>query len=184
MKLGLYRLALSGAFAGALALTSGVARADVSSWFYTGFGPGFLGGESARSRAVLELETGLGSPPAAFVVGGVFRTQTFFKEGTDLALLLRGATRGYVQGGFGLALDVGAFQRFWGVSSTGPTATLGFGGPWGVTLRASGGVGTHGERFAVATLGFDFARLTVYRTHGTNWFMNPFATDEQGRGPR
>lgn len=162
---------------------SSAAHADVSSWLYTGLGPGFLDRGDERPL-VLELETGLGTPPAAFVVGGVFRTQTFFQHGTDLALLLRGATRGYVQGGWGLALDVGAYQRFWGVESTGGTAALGLGAPWGVTLRVSGGVGSNDERFAALTLGFDFTRLTVYRTHGTNWFLNPFATDEQGRGAR
>ncbi len=166
-------------------LSTGAARADVSSWIYSGLGTGVLDTDSRdRGRLVLELETGLGTPPAGLVFGGVFRTQTFFKEGTDLALLLRGASRGYVQGGWGLAVDAGAYQRFWGVKSTGPTAALGLGAPWGITLRASGGFGTNDERFFVATLGLDFARLTVYRTHGTNWFLNPFATDESGRGPR
>lgn len=166
-------------------LVASAARADVSSWIYAGVGPGMLDdANSDRRRFVLELETGLGTPPAGFVFGGLLRTQTFFSEGTDLALLLRGATRGYVQGGFGLALDAGAYQRFWGVGSTGGTAAVVLGLPWGFTLRGSGGIGTNDQRFATFTVGVDFARLTVYRTHGTNWFLNPFATDEQGRGAR
>jgi hypothetical protein len=165
-------------------LSGAAARADVSSWMYTGAGPGFLDTGSDKRHSVLELATGLGTPPAAVVFGGLFRTQTFFERGTDLALLARFATRGYVQGGFGLALDAGGYQRFWGVGSSGGTAALGFGAPWGVTLSASGGLGSNDQRFFVATLGLDFARLTVYRTHGTNWFLNPFATDERGRGAR
>jgi len=169
----------------ALLCAAAPAQADVSSWIYAGAGPAALDfGSADRQRLVLELETGLGSPPAGLVFGGIFRTQSFIKEGTDLALLARAATRGYVQGGFGLALDAGGYQRFWGEGSSGGTVALGLGLPWGIIARASGGLGTNDHRFAVFTLGLDFARLTVYRTAGTNWFSNPFATDEQGRGAR
>lgn len=169
----------------AVLLSSSPANADVSSWVYVGVGPGVLDFDTAaRRRFVLELETGLGTPPAALVFGGILRAQSFLQEGTDLALLARGATRGYVQGGFGLALDAGPYQRFWGEGSTGATVALGFGIPWGVVFRASAGLGSNDQRFAALTLGLDFARLTVYRTSGTNWFMNPYATDEQGRGAR
>lgn len=159
------------------------ARADVSSWIYTGLGPGFLDGPDERTRTSLQIETGFGSPPASLVFGGLFRMHTFFNEGSDLALLVRGATRGFVQGGFGLALDAGAYERFWGQHSAGGLASLGLGAPWGVTLSATYGMGTHEQRFAAVTLGIDFARLTVYRTTGTSWFVNPFVTDERGRGP-
>jgi hypothetical protein len=98
--------------------------------------------------------------------------------------MARGATRGFVQGGFGLALDVGGYERLWGQKSSGGIAALSLGAPWGLTLSATGGMGTHDTRFASVTLGIDFARLTIYRTTGTRWFMNPFATDERGRGPR
>jgi hypothetical protein len=111
-------------------------------------------------------------------------SQPIFGEGTDLALLFRGATRGFVQGGFGFAIDAGGYERFWGQKSAGGLGSLVLGAPWGVTLSASAGMGTHDTRFATLTLGLDFARLTVYRTSGTNWFPNPHATDEQGRGPR
>ncbi|HET9931623.1 MAG TPA: hypothetical protein VFQ35_13075 [Polyangiaceae bacterium] len=158
------------------------ARADVSSWAYAGLGPGFL--RDDRQRLTLQLDAGIGTPPATLVVGGVFRAQPYFKSGTDLALLARVATRGDVQGGFGLALDAGGYERFWGRHSEGGLAALNLGAPWGITLSVTGGMGTHDERFASFTLGFDFARLTVYRTTGTNWFSNPFATDDRGRGPR
>jgi hypothetical protein len=159
------------------------ARADVSSWVYAGFGPAsFEGGE--RQRYTLQLETGLGTPPAAIVAGGLFRVQPYFGEGTDLALLARVATRGFVQGGFGVALDAGGYERFWGEGSQGGLGSLVLGVPWGINLSASAGIGTNDARFASITLGLDFARLTVYRTSGTNWFLNPHATDERGRGPR
>lgn len=166
-------------------LVAGSASADVSSWAYAGFGPGILDfGAEERERLVLEWEAGVGSAPAAWVFGGVFRGQSFLGDGTDLSLLARGASRGYVQGAFGFALDLGAYQRFWGEGSTGVTSAVVFGIPWGITLRAGGGLGTNDQRFASLTLGLDFARLTVYRTEGTGWFANPFATDERGRGSR
>jgi len=171
---------------GAFTLSIGAsAHADVSSWVYAGFGPGFLDQDgSEEQRWTLQLETGLGTPPAAVVFGGLFRVQPYFGEGTDLALLARGATRGFVQGGWGVALDLGGYERFWGRGSEGGLGSLVLGMPWGVTVSGTGGIGTNDQRFASVTLGLDFARLTVYRTHGTNWFLNPYATDERGRGPR
>ena len=167
----------------ALAAT-GPARADVSSWVYAGVGPSFLSGDRDRERLTLQFESGLGTPPAGFVLGGLFRAQTFYHEGTDLSLLARGASGGFVQGGWGLAVDAGAYQRFWGEGSTGGLGALVLGAPWGITLSLGGGMGTHDQRFASATLGLDFARLTVYRSSGKSWFMNPYVTDEKGRGPR
>jgi hypothetical protein len=159
------------------------ARADVSSWVYAGFGPASLEHED-KPRYTLQLETGIGTPPSTIVAGGLFRVQPYFGLGTDLALLARVATYGFQQGGFGVALDAGGYQRFWGEGSSGGLGSLVLGVPWGITLSASAGTGTNDARFASLTLGFDFARLTVYRTNGTNWFLNPHATDERGRGPR
>jgi hypothetical protein len=181
MRFGRSLLAL--ASLAAVQAYSASATADVSSWVYTGFGlASFEGGES--DRYTLQLETGLGTPPSAIVVGGLFRVQPYFGEGTDLALLARVATGGFVQGGFGVALDAGGYQRFWGEGSSGGLGSLVLGAPWGITLSATAGTGTNDARFASVTLGLDFARLTVYRTTGTNWFLNPHATYEGGRGPR
>lgn len=170
--------------AGVLAVSEG-ARADVSSWAYVGFGPAVVEQDGEQDELwTLDMSVGLGSSPGPFVLGGLFRVQPYFGEGTDLALLVRGATRGFVQGGFGLAVDAGGYQRLWNGDSTGGMAALVLGAPWGITLNATGGIGTNDVRFAGVTLGVDFARLTIYRTHGTNWFLNPFVTDEHGRGPR
>jgi len=51
---------------------------------------------------------------------------------------------------------------------------LWLGAPWGLALGLNASVGTHEARGFSAILGVDFARLTVYRNSGTNWFPNPF----------
>src|SRR5437867_3958552 len=82
------------------------ARADVSSWLFVGAGPSrFDGGTiSRRDQVALQLDTGIGSPPGyAVVAGGLARIQPYFGSGADVALLARLATRGYVNGGWGVA---------------------------------------------------------------------------------
>jgi hypothetical protein len=180
-RIGRWSVALASLAAGFLLADN--ARADVSSWVYAGFGPAYLK-DVERDRYTLQLEAGMGTQPAALVVGGLLRVQPYLGEGSDLALLARVATRGFVQGGFGLALDAGGYQRFWGEGSSGGLGSLVVGLPWGINVSASAGTGTNDTRFASLTLGLDFARLTVYRTYGTNWFLNPHTTDERGRGPR
>jgi hypothetical protein len=143
-----------------------------------------LSGANEKQRWTLQLEGGMGTPPGSFVLGGLFRAQSYFGYGTDVALLARGATGGFVQGDWGFAIDAGAYERFWGEKSQGGLGSLVLGAPWGITLSAGGGLGTNDQRFASVTLGLDFARLTVYRSSGTRWFSNPFVTDEKGRGPR
>lgn len=152
------------------------ARADVASWVYVGGG-----GTSFRQRDItsrfdptLSIETGMGSSPAhAVSVGGMFKINALLGDGADLGLSLRVATQGFVTGRFGLALDAGPYARFWGPGSTGGQAALVLGAPWGITLSLGGGVGSHEARQFGATLGIDFARLTVYRLSGENWFQNP-----------
>jgi len=153
------------------------ARADVSSWAFVGGGATQLHQQALSTRTVgaMRIQFGLGSSPAnPVVVGGLFSLEPNFGYGTDLALLLRGATRGYVNGGYGLALDAGPYERFWGQRSVGGAGTLWLGAPWGVALGVGGSLGTHEERGFSAILGIDFARLTVYRNTGTSWFPNPF----------
>lgn len=160
----------------AAATHSGAARADVSSWIYVGGGASSVEqrGLDRKLRPTFALDTGLGtSPEKSVVLGGLFKLQGFAKEGVDLGLSLRVASRGFVTGRFGLALDAGPYRRFWADGSTGAQAALVLGGPWGLTLSLGGGLGSHDARQVGATLGFDFARLTVYRLSGENWFPNP-----------
>ncbi len=158
------------------AAVSSNAHADVSSWAYVG------GGASAFEQQGLELkldptlaiEVGMGTSPARpLVLGGMFKLQTLFGDGTDLGLALRLATRSFVTGDFGLAVDAGPYRRFWGEGSTGGQAALVLGAPWGITLSVGGGIGSNDARQFGATLGLDFARLTVYRLAGESWFPNP-----------
>jgi hypothetical protein len=161
--------------AAALAYTA-PARADVSSWAYVGSGPSSLEqqGLDRHVDPTLAIETGLGTPPTStLVVGGLFKLSALFGDGADLGLALRVANRSFVTGGFGLALDAGPYQRFWGDGSSGGQAALVLGAPWGITLSVGGGIGTNDARMFGATLGLDFARLTVYRLAGENWFQNP-----------
>jgi hypothetical protein len=154
---------------------SGAASADVSSWIFVGYGPatvddGDRGGWETDS--MLALETGLGTPPTSPIIfGGMFKLGTIFTRGTDLGLCLRTATKGYVLGGWGAAIDLGGYERFWETGSVGGLGSLVLGAPWGITLSLSGGIGTNDARHASAVLGIDFARLTVYRQSGENWFM-------------
>jgi hypothetical protein len=152
------------------------ARADVASWVYVGGGATSLRQSDLPSRVdkTLSIETGMGTSPAHVVsVGGLFKLNALFGNGADLGLSLRVATQGFVTGRFGLALDAGPYARFWGPGSTGGQAALVLGAPWGITLSLGGGVGSHEARQFGATLGIDFARLTVYRLSGENWFQNP-----------
>jgi hypothetical protein len=151
------------------------AEAQISSWVSTEAGPSFIDeGEGMESQVSLAFKGGVGtSPERPFILGGLFHTQTHFGRGTDLGLLLRVATQGYVLGRFGLALDLGGYERFWGRGSEGGLGALVLGAPWGLTLSLGGGIGTNDARHASIVLGFDFARLTAFRLSGENWFPNP-----------
>ncbi|HEY6077792.1 MAG TPA: hypothetical protein VIW29_03270 [Polyangiaceae bacterium] len=152
------------------------ARADVASWIYVGGGATALEQDELEARVAptLAIEAGMGTPATrALSVGGMFKVLTLFGEGADLGISLRVATRSFVTGGFGLALDAGPYQRFWGEGSTGGQAALVLGAPWGITLSIGGGYGTNNAKQLGATLGLDFARLTVHRLAGENWFPNP-----------
>lgn len=152
------------------------ARADVSSWAYVGGGTTTfkMQDTARRTDASIAVETGIGTAAShPVVVGGLFKLNALLRDGADLGLSLRVATRGFVTGAFGLALDAGPYQRFWGAGSSGGQAALVLGAPWGLTLSLGGGIGTNSANQFGATLGLDFARLTVYRLSGENWFPNP-----------
>jgi len=153
------------------------ARADVSSWVFAGGGVSQLAQNALSSRTVASMRVhfGMGTDPShPLIFGGLFSWEPHFGYGSDLSLSLRTATRSYVNGGLGLALDLGPYERFWGEGSVGGAGTLWLGAPWGVSLGVGGSVGSHEARSFSAILGIDFARLTVYRNTGTSAFLNPF----------
>jgi hypothetical protein len=170
------RALLPAALGAALVLLAAPARADVSSWASVAAGPTWLNdGVEKRSVASLQMEAGIGIPPTLpIVVGGLFHLETHFSQGSDLGLLARFATQNFVLGDWGGAIDVGPYTRFWGRGSTGGLAKLVLGAPWGLELGLEGGIGTHDARFFGVTFGIDFARLTVFRTVGENYFPNPY----------
>src|SRR6185436_4443022 len=86
------------------------------------------------------------SPAGFLVVGGLFHLETHFGRGTDLGLLARVATQGFQLGTWGVALDLGGYERFWGVGSEGGVGALVLGAPWGLTLRGEGAMGTNDAR--------------------------------------
>ncbi|HEY6561863.1 MAG TPA: hypothetical protein VI072_31560 [Polyangiaceae bacterium] len=129
----------------------------------------------AEARWSLQVETGIGTPPGdSLIFGGLGRIHTHFGEGADLALFLRTAMPGFVNGSWGGALDLGGYQRFWGIESSGGAGSLVLGAPWGITLSLGAMVGTNEARTFSASLGIDFARLTVYRLAGQSQWVNPF----------
>jgi hypothetical protein len=153
------------------------ARADVSSWFYLGGGIAsaqFAGGSTGHP-GTLAVEIGVGSPPdKTVIVGGLFKSFSYFGDGTDFAVALRGASGGFVRGGFGWAVDAGAYERLWGENSTGFLGAIVLGVPFGFQLAATTEQGSHDVRVYGATIGLDFLRLTVYRTAAQSYWPNPF----------
>jgi hypothetical protein len=180
--------------AAAVAATSSVAntaRADVTSWLAIGGGGTSQlnrdawrnGDASSRSGAgALTYSVGVGtSPLSSFVIGGLFRGQTFFGLGTDVGLAVRGATGGFARGDWGLALDLGAAWRPWKGGDYGEwplQGVLTLGAPWGLQVAlgteissVSGGVPAQGF---FAALEIDLLRLTVMRQGATErWWPNP-----------
>lgn len=173
------RLLLAFSFLLGVLLVPSRARADISSWANASAGPSFIDegdGDGTESQAALSFQAGLGTTPANFVsVGGLFHLETHFTRGTDLGVLARVATQGYNLGRWGVALDFGGYERFWGVRHPGLLGGLVLGAPWGLTLRGEAGFGPSVDaRMFGIVLGVDFARLTVFRTVGEDWYPNPF----------
>lgn len=153
-------------------------KADVSSWMFVGGGVTQVGqfAEDNFKKPTLRLATGMGTDPSnPFVVGGLFRLDTLFGKGSDLSAALRLADYGFVNGNWGVAVDLGGLARFWGLNRVyGGTATLIGGGPWGLELELGAMLGTHDTQGFSAIFGIDLARLTVYRQSGTSWWKNTF----------
>ena len=172
------RLSRAAALLGAsVALSAEPARADVTSWFFAGGGAAAFTPDVTGKwpNGIMLLETGMGSPPTGpLVVGGLFKTVTFFGHGTDLALVVRTATGGFVHGGFGLAIDAGGFERFWGLSSAGGFGAIVLGAPLGIQASAFAQIGTNDVRGYGGIAGIDLLRLTVHRSTSRNYWPNPF----------
>jgi hypothetical protein len=146
---------------------------------------------SRENRATLQAAFGVGSPSShPVVLGGIVKSMTYFSNGTDLIAAVRGANGAFARGGWGFAVDAGAYQRWWGLSSTGFAGALVLGAPYGIEAAFTFEDGRNGVRTYAGTLGVDLLRLTVYRTFGENYWPNPFpaarkeALESGGSGER
>jgi len=161
----------------AVALSCAVAtpaRAEPSSWVYLGAGKADLETGIEAEPTVFQADAGLGTPPDSTVVfGGLFNLQIIPDHGADIGASLRMTHQSFVEGRWGLGLDLGGYQRFWGGGSTGGVLRLVLGAPLGLTASLGGAMGTNDHRTLTATIGLDFARLTVHRTGLLNWWPNP-----------
>jgi len=170
--------ALTGAFLATAFVFEPCAKADVSSWLLVGGGVTQIGkfGSDSAQKPTLRLSTGIGTDPSRpFIIGGLARLDTMFGRGTDLTAALRLADNGFVNGKWGVALDLGGVARYWGPNNIfGGSATVIGGGPWGLQLELGGIWASRDTQGFSAILGIDLARLTVYRQSGVSWWKNTF----------
>jgi hypothetical protein len=160
----------------AASFVAGRARADASAWFFVGGGVTSFKQTSTpfTTSGSLTIDIGVGtSPDGAVIIGALGRLQPLFTSGADVALLVRGATRGFQAGGFGVALDAGIYGRDWGSQSVGFMGDVVLGAPLGLQLTLQGSKGTDGAFGFGATLGIDLLRLTVYRQTFLDVWQNP-----------
>jgi hypothetical protein len=169
-------------------LVGAEARADATAWAHIGGGAiGWKEGsvEDYEVAPIMPIDLGVGiDDRAPLGLGGVFRIQPVIGEGTDLALMARIATPGFQSSWFGLAVDLGGYHRFWANDSNGFIGQAIVGFPLGLQLAALGTVGSDDASGFGATLGLDFARLTVHRRHLLNWWPNPRPSDSIGTAAR
>lgn len=170
--------------------SSATANADITSWLALGAGGGVQRSDvsgSVDAAPSFSASIGVGSSPAPpVIVGGVFRTLVHFGLGTDISVSARVATRGFVRGGFGLAIDVGPAYRYWrggdygryplqGVITVGLPAGLqvGIGGHFWSLDNANSAMG------AFAVLELDLLRLTLMRKDNLEqYWPNPSAAGD------
>jgi hypothetical protein len=164
-----------------LTLLPRTARADSSAWTFAGAGvlASKEGTNALTPRAAMSFDFGMGSNPDAKVIfGALFRLTPVFDEGPDGALLVRVATHGFQAGSFGVALDVGGYQRLWGSWSRGLAGGLTVGFPLGLSLSFQGLYGTNDTVSIGAIAGIDFLRLTLYRQVLLDRWPNPYPAHE------
>jgi hypothetical protein len=161
------------------------ARADVTSFLAGGGGYAFERNDVAKTTdraSVMSLSLGVGSTPRSpIVVGGLFRSTTFFGQGTELSIGPRVTTGGFARGDWGVALDLAVASRWYKGDVYGQYPLQGvftLGSPWGFQLGVAVDIwsisGAPYASGAFAVLEFDFLRFTVMR-QGTSeaFWPNP-----------
>ncbi len=185
------RYVIAASLALAALSSASLARADVTSWLALG-----AGATVERSDVTPDVidagpnfsaSIGVGSSPVPkLIVGGVFRALVNFGLGTDISLSARIATRGFVRGGFGLAVDVGPTYRYWRGGDYGRfplqgVITIGF--PAGLQLGLGGHFWSldnqHSALGGFAVLEIDLLRLTLMRKDNLEqYWPNPSAAGD------
>lgn len=181
----LLRAAVAAGVGAVVVLAASPARAETSAWTTVGGGALALkhDDESFATYGTMDIDLGVGTSPAAdYMVGGLFRLKPIFEQGLDLSFSVRGANYGFQAGPLGLAVDLGAYARPWGVGSVGFAGGLVLGLPLGLQLSGQGMVGTRDALAFGGTLGLDLLRLTIYRQHLLDWWPNPSPPQAPG-GP-
>jgi len=151
------------------------ASAEVTSWLSVAGGASrlSLSGGGTPLKFQLPFDIGVGLPPSMPVIVGVgVKLLPYLVEGVDYAAYLRVATRNYALGGFGAALDAGAYGRSFDGKSGGLLGVLNLGVPWGGIVSVNYGRDGDGRQTVGATVGIDFLRLTVYRLAGEEQWPN------------
>jgi hypothetical protein len=173
MRLPLRLAVLVALLAGSLPAAE--AQAEVSSWLSLAGGAARVGRSDGSSpiRLQFPINVGVGLQPSLPVTVGVgVHLTPYGGEGVDYGAYLRAATQGYVLGGFGVALDAGAYARSFDGGRGGLLGVLNLGVPWGGVIAVNYGRSGEGEQTVGATVGIDFLRLTVYRLAGEQQWPN------------
>lgn len=163
--------------------TAEVAQADASSWLHIGGGGlAWQGeGDDFKFSPSMALDLGVGTDPAAdYIFGGLFRVSPVFDHGADLGLAARFCNRGFQTGPLGFAIDLGAYQRFWGATSSGFWGQASLGGPLGLQLSVLGAAGSNEAVAFGGSLGVDLARFITFRETLLDWWPNPHPEDRIG----
>jgi hypothetical protein len=165
-----------------VALASLPASADPCGWAHAGAGVmGWQQGDDGVLQATptLAFDFGVGTNPEwPVIVGGLMRVEPYIGYGADLSWMGRVALGGFQSDLFGIALDLGVYERIWGEGSTGFVGEAVLAAPLGLELTATGTYGT-GKAFGFGgTLGIDFVRLIQGRDYLLDWWTNPHPEDK------
>ncbi len=93
------------------------------------------------------------------MVDAIVRSRANVATSTDVALVSRVSSTGFVDGGFGAAIDLGVWTRVHGGHAIGPLAGLTLGAPAGVQASWIVQHGDSDVRGFAVVVGFDLARV-------------------------
>jgi len=169
--------------AAAMTALAAPAQAEVSSWLAASGGTSILtvNESEVMVRGTMNFDLGVGSTPQGDAIfGGLVRVAPIFDEGTDMAFLVRGCSRGFQTGDWGVAVDLGGYLRLFdpAVPQGGFLGEVILGAPLGFQLALAGHAGTLKSYGGSAVLGLDILKLTVYRQSLLEWWPNPLSPSD------